>query len=109
MTDNMLSDKSFDLDRFNPNVLADKIAQRSKQRRLEKNITQEELAKRSGVSYGSIKRFESKAKISLHNLLLIALALDAMEEFAKLFSRQNYQSIHEITKEKTAKQRKRAR
>ncbi len=107
--DKILSDKSFDLDSFNPQKIVEEIAKRAKQRRLELNITQEDLAKRSGVSFGSVKRFENKAKISLQHLLMIAVALDATEEFSKLFARQNYQSIDEVTKEKTSKQRKRAR
>lgn len=106
---NILSNKSFDLDRFNPQKIAKEIANRAKQRRLELNITQEELAKRSGVSFGSVKRFENQAKISLQHLLLIAVALDATEDFSKIFSRQNYQSIDEVTKEKITQQRKRAR
>ena len=107
--DKVLSDKSFDLDCFNPQKIAKEIAKRAKQRRLELNITQEDLANRSGVSFGSIKRFENQSKISLQHLLLIAIALDATEEFSTLFTRKNYQSIDEVTKEKTTKQRKRAR
>jgi transcriptional regulator with XRE-family HTH domain len=107
--DNILSNNLYDLDQFNPQKIAEKIAQRAKQRRLALNITQEELATRSGVSFGSVKRFENQAKISLQHLLMIAVALDATEEFSKLFSRQNFQSIDEVTKEKTTTKRKRAR
>jgi len=106
---NILYDNEFDLDRFNPHKIAEQIAKRAKQRRLELNITQEELAQRSGVSFGSVKRFENQAKISLQHLLMIALALDATEEFSRLFTRQNYQSIDDVTQEKSTKQRKRAR
>lgn len=104
-----MSDNIYDLDQFNPQTLAFKIAQRTKQRRLELNITQEELARRSGVSFGSVKRFENQAKVSLQHLLMIAVALDATEEFSKLFMRQNYQSIDELTNAKKRKKRKRAR
>lgn len=107
--DNILSDNLFDLNQFNPQYLAEKIAERAKQRRLELNITQEELAMRSGVSFGSVKRFETMAKISLQHLLMIAVTLDATEDFSNLFSRKNYQSIDEVTNEKKTKTRKRAR
>lgn len=107
--DNILSNNKFNLDRFNPQSIAEKVAQRAKQRRLELNITQEDLSMRSGVSFGSVKRFENQAKISLQHLLMIAIALGATEEFSRLFTRQNYQSIDEVTQEKTTKQRKRAR
>jgi transcriptional regulator with XRE-family HTH domain len=46
------------------------------QKRLDKNPTQEGLAKRSGVSLGSLKRFESSGHISLESLLKLALVLE---------------------------------
>ena len=45
------------------------IAERAKFRRLEQNLTQEGLALRSGVSLGSIKRFERSGEISLKSLM----------------------------------------
>jgi predicted transcriptional regulator len=39
-----------------------------KKRRLETDLTQEGLAKKSGVSLGSIKRFEQSGQISLEFL-----------------------------------------
>ena len=51
------------------------IAKQARELRLEKNLTQEGLAKRSGVSLASIKRFERLGKISLESLLEIALVL----------------------------------
>lgn len=54
--DNILSDNLFDLDRLNPQKIARNLAYRVKQRRLELNITQEELSRRSGVSFGWVKR-----------------------------------------------------
>jgi transcriptional regulator with XRE-family HTH domain len=62
------------------------IAQRAKALRLQYKLTQEKLAERSGVSFGSIKRFENTGKISLESLLKIAFTLDAMKEFSNLFS-----------------------
>lgn len=41
------------------------IVDRVKLRRKELKLTQKELAKRSGVSYGSIRRFENSGEISL--------------------------------------------
>ena len=45
------------------------IAERFREVRLNQNITQEALAKRTGVSLGSLRRFESEGEISLKNLL----------------------------------------
>ena len=79
-----------------------------KLRRLLQNLTQVSLSQRSGVSLGSLKRFENKYKISLEHLLQIALALDGMEEFNNLFPVNNFNSIDEIIKRKNIKKRKRA-
>ena len=84
------------------------IAERAKALRLHHNLTQAGLATRSGVSWGSIKRFESTGKISLESLLKLAFTLDAMEEFTALFpikSTTPVQSLDALLK--TSKQRKR--
>ena len=107
--DNIIADKGWLLDDFNPDSIAKKIASRVKQRRIELNITQQDLAKKSGVSYGSIKRFEHKYEISLKNLLLLAVVLDATDEFKLLFSKKNYTSIEEVVNIKEKTGRKRAR
>ena len=106
---NILSNNEFLLDEFNPNSIAEKVANRFKQRRLELNLTQNELASKSGVSYGSLKRFETLYEISLKNLLMLSVVLNATEEFKLLFSRQQYNSIDEIVKIAENKNRKRAR
>lgn len=62
------------------------IATRAKDQRLEQNLTQEGLALRSGVSLGSIKRFERTGEISLKSLIDIALALGCLDDFDTLFA-----------------------
>ena len=62
------------------------IAIRAKGKRLEQNLTQEGLALRSGVSLGSIKRFERNGEISLKSLIDIALALGCLEDLDALFA-----------------------
>jgi len=62
-------------------------AERVKSRRLEKNLTQEGLALRSGVSLGSLKRFERTGEISLKSLIYLALALNCLEDFDHLFEK----------------------
>ncbi len=107
--DNILSNKEFILDDFNPASIAKNIAKKLKQRRIELNLTQKELANKSGVSYGSIKRFETIYEISLKNLLMVAVVLNATEEFKLLFSKQQYKSIDEVLELAEKKKRKRAR
>lgn len=62
------------------------IATRAKDKRLEQNLTQEGLALRSGVSLGSVKRFERTGEISLKSLIDIALTLGCLENFEALFA-----------------------
>jgi len=107
--DNILDNKDFVLDDLNPASVSKKIAERMKRRRLFLNISQEQLSKRSGVSLGSLKRFENKYQISLKHLLQLAMVLDAMNEFHGLFPENRFNSIDDVLKSKNTKERKRAR
>ncbi|MBC7883280.1 MAG: helix-turn-helix transcriptional regulator [Anaerolineae bacterium] len=69
-----------------PQEIAQKIAVQAKESRLALAMTQEELARRSGVSLSSIKRFERTGQISLASLLQLALVLDALDPFKTLFT-----------------------
>lgn len=87
-----------------------KIASHVKRNRLELNLSQNALAAKSGVSLGSLKRFEHTGEISLKNLVMIAIALDSTEEFGLLFSKQQYKSIDELLgKNKAVTTKKRGR
>ncbi|MFG4003319.1 helix-turn-helix domain-containing protein [Flavobacterium aquidurense] len=48
-------------------------------------ISQLELSKRSGVSFGSIKRFETTGQISLESLLKLAYFFNRLEDFTPVF------------------------
>lgn len=66
--------------------LLEVIGQSVKARRVAKEISQEALAKLSGVSHASIVRFETgKGNISLENLLLILKALEMADELKVIF------------------------
>ena len=93
---NNISTNDFILDDFNPEAILKKIAQKVKRNRLELNLSQNALAIRSGVTLGSLKRFEQTAEISLKSLVMLAVILDATEEFGLLFSGKKYQSIDEL-------------
>ena len=75
--------------RYSVNKLPSDILQSTAQNvailRKELNWTQQDLAEKSGVSYGSIKRFERFGKISFESLLKIAEVLDRLTEFETLF------------------------
>lgn len=76
-----------------------KLAQRVRNIRKRRSISQEKLASMSGVSYGSVKRFESTGQISLLSLTKIAMALDIADELRNIFSQVPYRDIKEVIKE----------
>lgn len=77
------------------------IAQKIVRLRKRKKITQKQLAARSGVSLGSLKRFEQSGEISLQSLTKIAIALDVENELEGLFDNVPFASIEEIINEQT--------
>ena len=62
------------------------IADRIVRLRKRKKISQKELAVRSGVSLGSLKRFEQTGEISLKSLTMLSIALGVEGELDALFS-----------------------
>ncbi len=72
------------------------IANRMVQLRKRKKISQKELAVRSGVSLGSVKRFEQSGEISLQSLTKLAIALEVEGELESLFSEVPFGSIEEV-------------
>ena len=79
--------------------LNQKLANRVRNIRRRRSISQQKLADISGVSYGSIKRFEQTGQISLLSLTRIAMALDIAGELRNLFTEVPYQDIQEVINE----------
>ena len=79
-----------------PKDISKKIAGNMRSLRQDRKLSMEKLAEVSGVSYGSIRRFESTGEISLSSLLKIAAALGCLDDFADLFAKRTPQSIQEI-------------
>ena len=76
------------------------LAPRVRNIRKRRSISQEKLASISGVSYGSIKRFEATGQISLISLTKIAMALDMADELRNLFTQVPYKDIREVINER---------
>lgn len=76
-----------------------KIADRLKNIRKRRRISQKKLSEISGVNYGSIKRFETTGQISLLSLTRIATALDVVNELREIFSQVPYKNIQEVINE----------
>lgn len=102
-----INDNILSLIERTPDLLMSGIAQRVKQRRLEKGWTQKSLAAKAGLSVPSYRRFESSGEISLRSLVMLAFSLDMTEEFETLFNSKTYQSIDDLIKAEQPKQRKR--
>jgi transcriptional regulator with XRE-family HTH domain len=69
-----------------PQELQKQIAQQARTKRLALNLSQQTLSKKSGVSYGVLKKFETTGQISLASLLKLALVLDAIDDFTSMFT-----------------------
>lgn len=85
-----------DLELASPDDLCRAVAVRARAARLAADLTQAGLAARSGVSLGSLKRFESTGAISLEALARLAIALHAEQCFDGLFSPKPFASMAEV-------------
>lgn len=83
----------------NPKDVNREIAIRMRERRKEKKLSQISLSEKSGVSLGSIKRFESTGEIALSFLIKIAFVLGCEDDFDSLFVKRGYSSIQEVIDE----------
>lgn len=79
-----------------PREIDQLIASRIRSIRKRRKISQKRLSEKSGVSLGSVKRFESSGEISLISLTKIAIALDLENELEGLFEHVPFLSIEEI-------------
>jgi len=91
-----------------PKEVQEALKERFKTLRLNIGYTQDALSRRSGVSLGSVKRFEQSGEISLSNLLRLSLILEALSEFEELFkpSIQKPKSLDEILKSEPKKRKR---
>ncbi len=87
------------------------LAARIRRARLVHNLSQAGLAKRSGVSLASLKRFESTGQISLESLLRLSLVLGALQDFDNLFvvAQRPRITLDEIIAESTTRKRGRVK
>ncbi len=95
-SDNMLSV----LDGFalpDADDVARKLADDFRSRRVERGLTREAVAEKSGVALANITRFEQKGLISLKNLILLAISMDYLQEVRDIFAAPKYSTMEELT------------
>ncbi len=78
------------------------LVSKTQQLRKDRGVSQLELAKRSGVSFGSIKRFETTGQISLESLLKLAYFFDRLDDFTSVFqTNTDLKTIEKLFSDKT--------
>lgn len=86
----------FSFTQTTPGEITNGIAKRVRSVRKRRKISQRKLSEKSGVSLGSVKRFEQSGEISLTSLAKIAIALEIENELKELFAEVPFLSIEEI-------------
>ncbi len=85
-----------------PHDFLNELAQKHKALRKQVGFSQSELANRSGVSLGSIKRFETTGQISLESLLKLAQLLNRLNDFELILNpTENLEAIEKLFSDKT--------
>jgi len=81
-----------------PTDIMQEFQTKFKERRKSLGYTQTELATRSGVSLGSLKRFEGSGQISLESLLKLALVLECLGDFSAVCceEEERFESMDEV-------------
>ena len=72
------------------------VAAREKALRKKQGFSQEALARKAGVSLGSLRRFEQTGRIAFDSLVAISFALGCESELDGLFAKPAYTSIQEV-------------
>jgi transcriptional regulator with XRE-family HTH domain len=92
-----------------PEKVAAGLAARAKALRLTRGWKQTTLARRSGVSLASLRRFEESGRVSLQNLLKLAFALGRLDDFDDLFHKPPASSLAELEAGEKEPKRQRGR
>lgn len=85
------------------------VAENIRALRLEKGLTQKGLSERSGVSLGSLRKFEQKGAISMESFFKLAMILGCLEKIIHATQPNNneFSSIDDVLKNKNDKKPKR--
>ena len=92
-----------------PGEVARVLAARVKRLRIARGWTQEEMAGRAGIRLSTYRLFERTGEVSLKRLLNIALVLDALDGFDRVFPQIAATSLDALERLDEAGRRKRGR
>ncbi|MGL4412221.1 MAG: helix-turn-helix domain-containing protein [Bacteroidales bacterium] len=104
---NHISDNILSLISKTPDSIMLSIADKIRQRRLERDWTQQLLASKADMPISTYRRFEKTGEISIRSLVMISFALGLENDLLELFSTQTYQSVEELLNISYNKGRKR--
>ena len=77
--------------------------------RLQRNLTQQDLARNAGVGVKALRRLESMGQGTVENALRVAVALGVQDTFGRLFEAPQFNSLAEAEAEAAVATRRRAR
>jgi transcriptional regulator with XRE-family HTH domain len=92
-----------------PETVAQCLAERLRERRLELGWSRDELADRSGVNVANIKRFELIGEIALSRLLKLSFVLDALDTFNEVLNSKPPLTMEELKRQNKTRLRGRRR
>ena len=86
-----------------PSKVQNKLAENVRQRRLNMDLTQEGLSKRSGVPLPTLRKFEQKGVVSLESYLKILTVVGGLEKMlnALTLEQKSFSSIDEVLEDNT--------
>jgi len=92
-----------------PSKAQNKLADNVRLRRLNMDLTQEGLSKRSGVPLPTLRKFEQKGVVSLEAYLKILMVVGGLEKMLDALSveQQSFSSIDEVLEDGTKPTKKR--
>ena len=80
----------------NADDICREVAENFRQRRVEKNITRQQISELSGVPLSTVARFEQKGLIAFESLVKLAMALGYSPEVRKLFATAKFDTMEEL-------------
>ena len=80
----------------NPDEIAKEIANDFRKRRIEKNLTREQVSEKAVGAVSKVVRGEQNGRSAHKNVIGIAMALGYTSEIKKLFSEPKYSTMEEL-------------